>query len=209
MSNTRESIRVVGLSGSLRPRSFTRLAVQEALKGAAEMGATAEYFDLRSCRIACDGNTEDGAYPDSVYRLRSAIKGAQGIILGTPEYHGSVSGVLKNALDLMGFEEFQGKMLGLIGISAGPMGGIHALASLRTIGRHLHAWVVPHQAAIPYSHQAFDDDDRIKDAKLQERVWEVGRQVVRFAYLHHSEASKKFLQAWEEATPNPGGEHEA
>ncbi len=41
------------------------------------------------------------------------VAGAQGIILGTPEYHGSFSGVLKNALDLMGFDEFEGKMIGL------------------------------------------------------------------------------------------------
>jgi len=54
--------------------------------------------------------------------LREEVKQAHGIILGTPEYLGSYSGVLKNALDLMGFEEFEGKMLGLLGVSGGAMG---------------------------------------------------------------------------------------
>ncbi len=208
MPTNREPVRVVGLSGSLRPDSLTRRAVEIALRGATELGAEAELFDLRECRVACDGNSDDGAYPESVYRLRNAVKNANGLVLGTPEYHGSFSGVLKNALDLLGFEEVQSKMIGLIGVSGGPMGAIHALASLRTIGRHLHAWVVPHQAAIPFAGQAFDEEGNLKDAKLQERVMEVGRQVVKFGFLHHSAAAKKFLDAWVSATPNPGGEHE-
>ena len=63
-------------------------------------------------------------------------------ILATPEYHGGSSGVLKNALDLMGFDEFEGKMVGLVGVSGGRMGAVDALNTLRNIGRALHAWVV-------------------------------------------------------------------
>jgi FMN reductase len=61
------------------------------------------------------------------------------IILVTPEYHGGYSGVLKNALDLMGFDEFEGKMLGLVGVSGGRMGAFGARNSLREVGRALHA----------------------------------------------------------------------
>ena len=57
--------------------------------------------------------------------------------------------MLKNALDLMGFDEFEGKMIGLVGVSGGAMGAFEALNSLRNIGRALHAWVVPEQAAVP------------------------------------------------------------
>ncbi|MCB1044530.1 MAG: NAD(P)H-dependent oxidoreductase [Acidobacteria bacterium] len=203
----REQIRVVGISGSLRPGSFTKKAVMLALKGAQEQGAEIEYFDLATCRVACDGNTDDDGYPESVNHLRQTVKNAHGLIVGTPEYHGSFSGVLKNALDLMGFDEVQGKMIGLVSVAGGAMGGIGALASLRTIGRHLHAWVVPHQVAIPFASQAFDQNGELKDTKLRERVLEVGRQVSQFSYLHHSAAAQKFLKAWQEATPNPGGEH--
>ena len=72
--------------------------------------------------------------PPDVARLRSTVKRCHGLILGTPEYHGSFSGVLKNAIDLMGFEEFEGKMIGLVGVAGGAMGALSALASLRTIG---------------------------------------------------------------------------
>jgi len=63
------------------------------------------------------------------------VKRAQGILLATPEYHGGYSGVLKNALDLMGFDEFEGKMIGLVGVSGGNMGAFGALSSLRSVGR--------------------------------------------------------------------------
>ena len=50
----------------------------------------------------------------TLHRLRKEVKEAHGIIVGTPEYHGSLSGVLKNALDLMSFDEIEGKMMGLV-----------------------------------------------------------------------------------------------
>jgi FMN reductase len=66
--------------------------------------------------------------------LREEVNQGQGIILGTPEYHGGYSGVLKNALDLMGFEKFEEKMLGLVGVSGGAMGAFGPMNSLREVG---------------------------------------------------------------------------
>ena len=144
-------------------------------------------------------------YPPGVVCLRDAVGAAHGIILGTPEYHGSFSGVLKNSLDLMGFEQFQGKMVGLVGVSGGRMGALNALHSLRTICRALHAWVVREQVAIPQAWKEFEDDGSIRDDELAERVRRVGAQVARFAYLHTSERALEFLRRWESAPENPGG----
>jgi NAD(P)H-dependent FMN reductase len=113
---------------------------------------------------------------------------------------------LKNALDLMGFEEFEGKMLGLVGVSGGAMGAFGAMNSLREVGRALHAWVVPDQASIPQAWQEFDETGKLRDPKLEERVRQVGRQVARFAYLHLSCQANEFLQKWEKSLENPGGE---
>jgi NAD(P)H-dependent FMN reductase len=126
--------------------------------------------------------------------------------VGTPEYHGSYSGVLKNAIDLMGFDQFGGKMIGLVGVAGGAMGGLSALASLRTIGRSLHSWVIPEQALVPNAWKVFDADGQLKDPAFDKRLREVGRQVARFAYLHHSERAQDFLRLWENAPANPGGD---
>ena len=88
------------------------------------------------------------------------------------------------------------------------MGAINALNNLRTIGRALHAWVVPEQVSIPQARDAFDQAGRLKSARLEDRLMEVGRQVARFAYLHSSEQASEFLRLWETAPVNPGGDEE-
>jgi NAD(P)H-dependent FMN reductase len=148
---------------------------------------------------------DESGYPQDVFRLRKDVQAAQGIILATPEYPGGYSGVLKNALDLMGFEEFEGKMLGLVGVSDGTMGAFGALNNLRAVGRALHAWVIPEQASIPEAWKVFDQSGALTDRALEKRLKDVGRQVARFAYLHTSEQAQAFLRAWESAPENPGG----
>jgi len=199
-------ISVAGICGSLRKESYTRQAVRIALQGAEEVGAQTRLIDLREYElIFCDGNQDESSPPAGVARLRSDVKEAQGIILGTPEYHGSLSGVLKNALDLMGFDEIEGKMIGLVGVSGGQGGALNALNSLRTIGRALHAWVIPEQVSIAEAWKAFHKSGRLKDSEMEKKVKEVGRQVARFAFLHTSEKALEFLRLWERGPVNPGG----
>jgi NAD(P)H-dependent FMN reductase len=197
---------VVGICGSLRRGSYTRMAVQVALQGAQEVGAQIRLIDLQDYQLVwCDGKEDERTYPADVCRLRSEVSHAQGIIMGTPEYHGSFSGVLKNALDLMGFEEIEGKMIGLVGVSGGALGAVNALNSLRTVGRALHAWVVPEQASIPEAYKVFDQSGTVHDPDLEQRLKDVGRQVARFVSLHTSAHAQAFLRAWEGAPVNPGG----
>lgn len=199
-------IRIVGICGSLRPGSYTRMATHLALEGAREVGADTRLIDLRDYDLVfCDGNQNEEDYPQDVFRLRREVGRADGILLATPEYHGGVSGVLKNALDLMGFDQFEGKMIGLVGVAGGRMGAANALNHLRTIGRTLHAWVVPEQVSIAEAWNVFDDDGKIRHPGLENQIKEVGRQVARFAFLHNSEKAMEFVRTWEGATPNPGG----
>lgn len=192
---------VVGICGSLRPGSYTRMAVEEALRGAQQAGAQTRLIDLKDYHlIFCDGKDDESEFPDDVFKLRREVGEAGGIILGTPEYHGSFSGVLKNALDLMGSDEMAGKMIGLIGVSGGSFGAVHALSGLRTVGRSLHAWVIPQEVSIGSAYNAFDASGNIKDSHLEKRLRELGREVARFAYLHRSEKAQEFLRAWEAST---------
>jgi NAD(P)H-dependent FMN reductase len=199
------TIKVVGICGSLRRGSYTRMALAVTLRGAAETGAGTQLLDLAEYALIFAGR-EGESEPESVAALRRQVKDADGIILGTPEYHGSFSGVLKNALDLMGFAEFEGKMLGLVGVSGGELGAFDALNNLRNIGRALHAWVVPEQASIPQAWNVFDDAGQVKDKSLEQRLLSVGRQVGRFARLHKCAEAREFLERWEAAPVNPGGD---
>jgi NAD(P)H-dependent FMN reductase len=200
------NIHVVGICGSIRAGSFTRMALAETLAGAAGEGAATRLIDPRDYQLpfvtAPDGPEQKLS---DVRRLRADIRPADGIILATPEYHGSFSGVLKNVIDLMGFEEFEGKMLGLVGVSGGRMGAFDALNTLRSVGRALHAWVLPQQVSIPEVWSVFDSGGRIKDDRVGHRLRETGAQVARFAQVHKS-AAEKFVEMWVKAPNNPGGD---
>ena len=204
MSQKQDSIRVVGICGSLRKGSYTRMALAVALEGAQELGAETHIIDLNTYDLVFNDG-RDTPYPEGVHRLRADVQKAHGIILGSPEYHSGMSGVLKNAIDLMGFNEFGGKMLGLVGVSGGAMGAVNALNSLRTVGRSLHAWVIPQQVAVPEAWKVFTEDGQIHHEDYRKRLMDVGRQVARFAFMHSSQQVQEFLEMWEQAPPNPGG----
>jgi FMN reductase len=200
---------VVGICGSLRRGSYTRMAVQIALQGAREVGAQTRLLDLQEYQLVlCDGKEDERTYPADVFRLRCEVRQAQGLILGTPEYHGSFSGVLKNALDLMGFDEIEGKMIGWLGSQAAPW--VPSMRSTVCVPwGALHAWVVSEQASIPEAYKVFDPSGILHDHDLETRLQDVGRQVARFAYLHASEHAQAFLRAWEGAPVNPGSAKDA
>lgn len=197
-------ITVLALCGSVTENSSTRHALKTALDGARQAGAQTHLADLRDYHLPFAGlRHEPESFPD-VKRLSDQCRNAQAILWGTPEYHGSYSGVLKNALDLMGFDEFQGKMIGLVGVAGGSIGAINALNHLRTVGRQLHAWVLPQQVSIAAAHKAFDNEGKLLDKDVENRLLEMGREVTRFAFLHGATA-EDFVRGWENAAENPGG----
>src|SRR5580692_2524189 len=202
-----ESIRVVGICGSLRRNGLTKAALKIALAGAEEKGVTAELLDLRDYDLPfCTGGDAD-AIPGNagVERLRREVLEANGVILATPNYHGTLSGVLKNALDLMSMREFEGKVVGLIGVSGGRMGGTFTLNTLRAIGRTLHAWVIPSEAWVYNADSAFSEDGHIKDPSSEERVRDVGRKIARLTRMLASREARELLHLWEDdqaATPS-------
>lgn len=170
-------VKIVGIGGSLRPDSYSQLALQVAAQRLEALGASVEILDLRTLNLPfCDGGDNYSDYPD-VARLSNAVREADGLILASPEYHGSVSGVLKNALDLMGFEEFSGKVTGLISVLGGQPNS-NALNDLRLIMRWVHAWVVPEQIAIGQAWKAFGADGKLLDEALSKRFDQFAQSMV-------------------------------
>ncbi len=99
------AVRIIGLVGSLRAGSYTRAAVEIVLAGARQAGAEAELIDLGKLKLPFRSGDPADQLADDVVRLRREVQAAQGAVLGTPEYHGSFSGVLKNALDLTDLDD--------------------------------------------------------------------------------------------------------
>jgi len=170
---------VLAVCGSLREESYTRRALERALDGTRAAGGIGETLDLREYELPPFDADADAQGDSGVVTRR--IRSADAILLGTPMYHGSYSGVLKNALDYCGFEEFEGKTMGLLAVAGGGF-PVTALEHLRSVCRALDAWVLPHQAALPNVSRRFDGGD-IVDEKLDERVRVLGRRAVEYASI--------------------------
>lgn len=170
-------VKIVGIAGSLRPQSYSQQALKLAIERVEALGAEVEILDLRQMDLPfCKGKDDYLNYPD-VEKLRSHVKNADGLILATPEYHGGVSGVLKNALDLMSFEQLSDKVTGLISVLGGQSNS-NALNDLRLIARWVHAWVIPEQIAIGQAWKAFDSEGKLLDDKLSERFDKFAQSLV-------------------------------
>ncbi len=196
MSETNDSIRITGVCGSLNADGATKKALGIALKGAAEYSAETTLLELRDFNLVFYGSVPQDEYPPDVLQLRQALKDSQGIILATPEYHGSLTGALKNMLDLMRIEDFETKIIGLVGVAGGDIGAINSLNTMKTICRNLHCWVLPQEVSIANSAQTFDDDGNVKDAAIEERLLNVGRQVVKFASVQQKIQQDEFMKMW-------------
>jgi NAD(P)H-dependent FMN reductase len=178
------SIKVLGICGSMRGDSATAHAVHAALEGARNAGAEIDFIDIADAGLPfCDGRPDAETYPPSVIEFKQKIRDAAGIILGTPEYHNSMTGALKNAIDLCGFTEFEHKMVGVIGVAGGAMGAISSIGHLRTVMRGVGAWVVPHQVSISHSGRAFTPEKTVIDPALDARLKKLGSDVTKFARL--------------------------
>jgi len=179
-----KEIKVVGLGGSLAASSSSLAALKIALEGAAEGGAMTELFDLRELELPMYAPGADA--PDSVRRLCEAIYEADGLLWSSPLYHGTISGVFKNALDwleLLGERRpayLTDKVVGLISTAGGTQ-GLQAINTMEFIVRALRGWSVPLVIPIPQAWRVFGDEGKMSDPKIAEQLRSLGREVTRAA----------------------------
>lgn len=173
-------MKITAIGGSLRPRSYAYQALRVALSHIQESTVQTQLIDLRALNLPfCDGGTHYPAYPD-VETFRQDVKSSAGLLIATPEYHGSVSGVLKNAIDLLDENHLAGKVVGLIGV----VGGVHstnALNTLRTICRQLHCWVLPEQVVIAHAESCFNEQGELVDQQIEKRLFHLANRLVEMA----------------------------
>jgi NAD(P)H-dependent FMN reductase len=177
-------LHVAALCGSLRgPRSTTMRALRIAADEVVAAGATVDVIDLGMLGLPFCGSPDDNEGHAGMNELKERVSAADAILLGSPEYHNSMSGVLKNALDLLSSEELRGKLFGLLGVGGGDAGAINTLGHLRYVVRGVGGWSCPAQVSIANAWKAFEGD-RIRDPKLEERIRAFAKEMVRFARLH-------------------------
>ncbi len=176
----------MGLGGTVRPGSSSEKALVKALEMAATAGARTELFGGAFLADLPIYNPHDPFEGPEMTRFLAAISAADGVIVATPGYHGSISGVIKNALDsLEGLRNdprpyFDGRAVGCIVSAGGPQAAGSTLAALRSIIHALRGWPTPLGAALG-SNGLFDENGAFVDPKDTWQVETVAQQVVDFA----------------------------
>ena len=180
-------IHIAAICGSMRgDESSTRKALEIAVAEIRGGGDSVDLIDLADLDLPLRGGPRDTPDHPGTTELKRRVKSADGILLGSPEYHNSISGVLKNALDLLSSDEMRGKLFGLLGVGGGDAGAINTLGHLRYVVRGVGGWSLPAQVSISHAWDAFDGP-RLKDEKLDERLRSFARELVRFTRFHSLE----------------------
>ena len=165
-------LRIVGISGSLRKGSFNTAALRAAIELAPE-GVSIEQAEIGDLPLYNDDVRQAG-YPPPVERLRSQLTAADAILLVTPEYNYSVSGVMKNAIDWASRppnQPFDGKPVAIMGASGGLLGTARAQYHLRQMLVFLNAHPINKpEVMIGQAAQKFDEAGRLTDEPTREFV---------------------------------------
>jgi len=162
------TVRILGISGSLRRGSFNA-ATLRAAQELAPAGMTIERFDIAPIPLYNEDVRQQG-FPPPVEDLRARIKAADGLLIVTPEYNYSIPGVLKNAIDWASRppeQPFDGKPIGIMGAAASALGTARAQYHLRQCFVFLNALVMNRpEVMIPLAQNKFD----AKGLSLDNRV---------------------------------------
>jgi chromate reductase len=152
--------RVLALSGSLRAGSHSTSLLRHAAARAGEDLELVLYDGLRDIPPFDEDLEGDEAHVAPVERLKQALRDADGVLIATPEYNGSVTGVLKNALDWVSrpfdTNPLRGKTVAVISSSTGSFGGLWAQNDLRRILGTLGARVIDDSVTVPHVHTVVD-----------------------------------------------------
>lgn len=179
---------IVGIGGTATPGSSTERAIEVALRSARCAGARTRLFNGEALVSLPHYLTESAASSEGGRELVSAIRSADGVIIASPGYHGSISGLVKNAIDYLEDTAkdrrvyLDGVPVGLIATAYGWQATGSTLATLRSIVHALRGWPTPLGATINSAGGIFNDEG-CTDPGAANQLELVGRQVVEFARL--------------------------
>ena len=180
------TVNVVGIGGSLRTDSQSERALRIALDGAERAGAKTTVITGADLVLPF----YDPAVPErspAAYRLVEELRNADGVVLVSPGYHGTISGLVKNALDYV--EDLRedvrpyldGRAVGCVAAAQGWQASVTTLTSLRSIVHALRGWPTPLGAAVNSAHVVFGADGTCSDEQVAASLRTIGLQVVEFA----------------------------
>lgn len=168
-------VRIAVVAGSTRNGSYNIMLAKAASKRLEAQGAEVTWIDLASYDLPLySAEIEAERFPVDARRLKDLLVEQDGVLFASPEYNGSVSPLLKNAIDwasrptgeegMVALTAYRGKAAAIMSASLSPFGGLRGLMNLRQILTTVQMLVIPDQVVLPNAHLAFDEEGNLKDA---------------------------------------------
>jgi len=159
------------IAGTNRPDSNTLKVANQILTLYRELGVEARILDLAQLPREIFDPASYAEKPASFIPLSDAVLQAEGLVIVTPEYNGSMPGVLKYFIDMLKFpESFEGKPVAFVGLAAGMWGALRSVEQLQAIFGYRNAHLFPERVFIPGVFNQLDETGRLKDTALVERL---------------------------------------
>ena len=163
-----EPIRIMGICGSYGLDSANGHMIDLVKNECSKLGADVIVWDNKKNPLPFVG--EDGCWDHpNVKMFKDMADSVDAFILSSPEYHGTMSGVMKNSIDWLSFDQTSGKVFGLISTLGGQANST-TLNHMRTSVRWMHGWAIPEQLAMANIKNTFNEEGEIIDIKLNERL---------------------------------------
>ncbi|PTQ12049.1 arsenical resistance protein ArsH [Sphingomonas oleivorans] len=183
--------RILLLYGSLRARSYSRLAVEEAARLLRLFGAETRIFDPSGLPLPDQVKGDD--HP-AVHELRALSLWSEGQVWCSPERHGQISGIMKAQIDHLplemgGMRPTQGRTLAVMQVSGGSQ-SFNAVNTLRLLGRWMRMFTIPNQSSVAMAYKEFDEDGRMKPSGYYDRIVDVMEELVRITILMRPHAAQ-------------------
>ncbi len=175
--------RILLLYGSLRERSFSRLAIEESARLLTAYGAEAKIFDPQGLP---QPDSDDGSHP-KVKELRELMIWSEGQVWCSPERHGSMTGIMKSQIDWVplnmgGVRPTQGKTLAIMQVCGGSQ-SFNAVNQMRILGRWMRMFTIPNQSSVAKAFLEFDEAGRMKSSPYYNRIVDVMEELMKFTLL--------------------------
>ncbi|MCC5956946.1 MAG: arsenical resistance protein ArsH [Natronohydrobacter sp.] len=180
--------RILILYGSLRERSFSRLAAEEAGRILSRLGAEVRIFNPSGLPLV----DQPGADMGKVQELWDLAQWCEGMVWSSPERHGAMTGLMKTQIDWIplsvgAVRPTQGKTLAVMQVSGGSQ-SFNAVNQMRILGRWMRMITIPNQSSVPKAFLEFDEAGRMKPSALYDRIVDVMEELVKFTLLTRDRA---------------------
>ena len=186
-------LKILGVASSMRESSYSTRVLKLALEKAEKRDAETKLLDLRELQLPMY-HPEQNSSPE-LDKVIEYVKWADAFVLASPDYHGSMSGVMKNFLDFF-WSDFAGKTFGYI--CASHEKGLTVMDQMRTAVRQCYGWSMPYGISVN-SDQDFDKQGNITNENILSRIETIARDLVVYGNLI-ADQYKKDLQSKESNT---------